>query len=98
MATKTAGTAATTSLTALQFQRAGLAPADVATIQAAIKQYNVNTHPIVPGSFENGILYLPDNKSPGGIRLSEGDWIMVDGAGFPLIIPGAIFATSWVHS
>ena len=98
MATKLAGTKTTTSLTALQFQRGGLAPADVATIQQAIKQYNVNTTPVVPGAFENGILYLPDNKSPGGIRLSENDWILVDGAGFPLIIPGSIFSTSWQHN
>ena len=96
MATKTAGTATTTSLTALQFQRGGLLPADVATINNAILQYNVNTNPRVPGAFEMGQLYLPNNK--GVIRLSEGDWVMVDGAGFPFVIPGAIFATSWVHS
>lgn len=96
MATLLAGTKTTTSLKALQFQRGGLLPADVATIANAIKQYNVNTTPNVPGAFENGTLYLPNNK--GSIRLSEGDWIMVDGAGFPLIIPGAIFATSWQHN
>lgn len=98
MATLTAGTKTTSSLTALQFQRGGLSPADVATINNAIKQYNVNTTPCVPGAFENGILYLPNNKTPAGIRLSEGDWIMVDGAGFPLVIPSAIFSTSWQHS
>lgn len=98
MATKTAGTATTSSLTAIQWQRAGISAADLATIRNAIKQYNVNGTPTVPGALEDGILYYPNNKTPGGFRLTEGDWIMIDGAGFPVVIPGAIFATSWVHS
>lgn len=98
MATKTAGTATTSSLTAIQWQRGGISAADLATIRNSILQYNVNTTPRVPGAFEDGILYYPNNKTPGGFRLSEGDWLMVDGAGFPVVIPGAIFATSWVHS
>lgn len=98
MATLLAGTKTTTSLIALQYQRGGLSPADTATIANAIKQYNVNTNPRVPGAFEDGILYYPDNKTPGGFRLSEGDWVMVDGAGFPVVIPGAIFSTSWQHN
>jgi hypothetical protein len=98
MATKTAGTAATTSLTAIQWQKNGVSAADLATIRNSILQYNVNTSPRVPGAFENGILYYPDNRTPGGFRLIPGDWLMVDGAGFPVVIPSAIFATSWVHS
>lgn len=98
MATKLAGTATTTSLIAIKWQRAGISAADLATIRNAILQYNVNTQPKVPGAFECGVLYYPNNKTPGGFRLSEGDWLMVDGAGFPVVIPGAVFATSWVHN
>ena len=105
MALKTAGTAATTSLTAIQWQPALASTTlktDLATLIASIRTPVTGAYgaaaAIDIGYIENGILQLPDKKSPGGIRLDPGDWIMVDGAGWVIVVPGAIFATSWVHS
>lgn len=105
MALKTAGTAATTSLTAIQWQPA-LATAqlklDLATLIASIRTPVTGAYgaaaAIDLGYIENGMLFLPNQKSPAGIRLDAGDWIMVDGAGWVIVVPNSIFATSWVHS
>jgi len=99
MALLTAGTKLTTSLSALQFQPGGLSTADSASLMLLIKDPTVNGSPRVPsGVIENNRLYLPDNKTPAGIELRPGDWIMVDGAGYPLVIPSSVFSTSWQHS
>lgn len=99
MATVTAGTKTTTSLTALQWQFGGLAPADIATLNAAIRSAVTGAYGAAAASvpyIEEGILHYPDGR--GNIQLQASDWIMVDGAGWPVVVPGAIFSTSWQHS
>lgn len=105
MALKTAGTASTTGLTAIQWQPAmasATLKTDLATLIASIRTPVTGAYGAAVardlGYIENGMLFLPEAKSPGGIRLDAGDWIMVDGAGWVIVVPSAIFATSWVHS
>lgn len=96
MALLTAGTAATTSLSALLWNPAGMSATDLGDLLNDILQYNVNGTPILPHALENGILTLPNGR--GRVKVMPGDYLMVDGAGYPVVIPGSIFATSWVHS
>lgn len=105
MATKTAGTKTTTSLTAIQWQPAGVAAADLATINNAIRNPTTGAFgaasAVGGGRLENGFLYLPDrgsNYTQAAIQLQPGDWVCVDGAGWPVVIPNSIFGTSWQHS
>lgn len=100
MATKTLGTNATTSLTALQFQPGGMAAADVATIANAIMDDFATAggqpsapvgaglgskEKIWPGAFSsNGLLYIPNR---GVLQMRPGDWVAVDAEGFPFLIP-----------
>lgn len=104
MAVLTAGTKLTTSLTTLAFQPSGMSTTDFATLMASIQEL-----PPVAGIggsnttqkrawFTNGRLFLPDNRAPAGIQVNPGDYIAVDGKGWPIIIPGNIFSTSWQHS
>lgn len=88
MATGTAGTNATTSLTALRFlpgYNSGMAPADVATISEAILDDLSNGHPNIPASFSyNGNLYIPRR---GVLKLHPGDVVAVDTTtGWPILI------------
>ena len=101
MATKTGGTKATTSLTTLQWQPGNISVADLATINELMR--NPGDAASLPDScrIENGLLYLPRNKSI--IQLNPGDWIMVDANGWPIVIPNVDMismspATSWTHS
>jgi hypothetical protein len=102
MALLTAGTKLTTSLQALVWQRAGLNQTDLAALQALIRDPITGHYGAASatslGFIENGHLFLPDNKSPAGIRINAGDYIAVDGAGNPFVIPGQTFSTSWQHS
>jgi len=100
MATATGGTAAATSLTALQFAGA-LAPADIGSINNAIWDDWVNTYPnnptaalntipafakVVPsGQFaQTGLLFIPNR---GVLRCQPGDWVMVDPvSGWPVLV------------
>lgn len=102
MATKTLGTSATTSLTALPFAfgyGSGMAAADIAAINNAIK-YPTAANPVAGGgSFSaDGLLYLP--KSKGFIKLEPGDYIGVDAAtGWPIVVSAlAIASGPWTHS
>jgi hypothetical protein len=95
MATKTLGTNANNTLTAVQWQP-GMTPADLATINALIA-------PDITGQFDlnswfeaAGFLNLPGGR--GRIALQPGDWIGVDGAGWPVVVSNSIIATSWTHS
>lgn len=94
MAIKTAGTKTTSSLSALQYNPQA-AQADIANIAQRIKNDMINGNPIFPGAFEQGCLFIPNR---GVLKLQPLDWVMVDGAGFPLVIPNSIFSTSWQHS
>jgi hypothetical protein len=105
MSTVTAGTKLTTSLTALQWKRGGNTAADIATINNAMRAPTTGSFGKAAatgcGRLENGILYLPDRgvAEPGAfIPLHNNDWIMVDAAGWPVVVPDIIFTTSWQHS
>lgn len=103
MALKTAGTAATTSCFALVWQPSGMNQTDLANLVSKI------TDPVAgafgasaatsKGYIENGFLFLPNSlRYPQGLKLVPGDYILVDGAGNPFVVPYQNFATSWVHS
>lgn len=107
MATKTLGTSATTSLTAVLFSYAPatLSDADLATVCQAIRSQDNVAHPRaqqigVGGFSREGILYLPDNR--GSIIVRPGDYIAVDtnsSSGWPIVIPAnAITNGPWTHS
>lgn len=89
MATLTLGTNSTTSLTALQFV-AGMVPADLATINAAIKKDNNparNSNPVTEATAlsTTGQLELPGGR--GIITLKPGDYIAVDpNTGWPMVV------------
>jgi hypothetical protein len=96
MSTKTLGTAGTTTLTALAFS-ASDAAADVATIAQSILDDQNVSHPIWPGAFAlNGLLYVPNR---GVLKVLPGDWVGVDGDGWPILVSKRSAASaSWVHS
>jgi hypothetical protein len=111
MATITAGTAATTTLTALIFQRAGLAAADIASISQAILnevgtgqsgEYNAGGRVGgVQGPFgaftRHGQLVVPNR---GVLQMMPGDLVAVDPVtGWPILLSAAAAAgASFVHS
>jgi hypothetical protein len=102
MATKTMGTAATTTLTAVQWLGGGgnLLPADIATIQQSILDDQTNTNPIWPGAWDTtGMLFVPNR---GVLRMLPGDWIAVDSTGFPILLSslaaGSGGSGNWRHS
>lgn len=95
MATKTLGTNATSTLTAVQWFP-GMTPADLATINALIRP-DITGHPTGNSYFEAaGFLNVPGGR--GRLKLQPGDWIGVDGAGWPVVVSNNIIATSWTHS
>ena len=96
MATKTLGTAATTTLTALQYQ-SGMTPADLATINAGILNDQVGK-PAYANCFTTyGTLYIPNR---GVLQLIPGDYVAFDPAtGFPILISATAAAgASYVHT
>lgn len=102
MATRTLGTTANNSLTAVAFAKS-LLPADVATINAGIKDDRIKvagSHPIYSGdSFSlSGQLYIPNR---GVLQVQPGDYIGIDNNGWPILISAdsiAFGSTLWVHS
>ena len=104
MALKTAGTKTTTSLQTLQFQPSGMSPTDFGNLIELIKApANVggiggDNVSIPTPYFQNGLLFIPTQRAPQGYIIRPGDWIMVDGAGWPVVVPGNVFSTSWQHS
>lgn len=99
MATKTLGTNATTTLTAVQFlpgYNSGLSAADIAAICNAIKDDLNITHPLVPGAFNAAQLFVP-NRGP--LIVLPGDWIGVDSQGWPIVVSKNSIANGpWTHS
>jgi hypothetical protein len=100
MSTKTLGTSATTSLAALSFLPGigGMANADVATIQQAIKDDITVTHPTWPGAFStNGLLFVPNR---GLLKILPGDYVAYDDRGWPVLLSSDTIAngSSWTHS
>lgn len=97
MALKTAGSATTTTLNALQYSPVW-SLTDVASFNALCKD-DVNTsHPVIPFTLSpQGVLYIP-NRQP--IYLRPNDWVLVDTqTGFPFVLSNrAISNGAWVHS
>lgn len=98
MATKTLGTSATTSLTALAYLAGigSLAPADVALIDL-IKDDTNPAHPLIPASFvQNGQLYIPNR---GWLQVLPGDYVAIDSQGWPILVSAnSIANAAWTHS
>lgn len=111
MATRTAGTNATTSLTAIIWNP-GVLAADFATIANGILDdyYQqtgaappVPTSPrVYPGAFQRGgmyaELYIPNR---GSLTVKPGDMVAIDATGWPILVGAhAVTAgtTSWTHS
>jgi hypothetical protein len=99
MATKTLGTAATNTLTAVSFSSGtNLSDADIATICNAIKDDINAVHPIAPGSFSRmGLLYVPNR---GVLKVLPGDYVGYDSAtGWPVLVSArAAAGAGWSHS
>jgi hypothetical protein len=74
--------------------------ADVAAIEALIKQQANPAHNIEPGAFSpSGRLFLPGGR--GIIQLKPGDYIGVDHNGWPIVVSSQSIAdgsSSWSHS
>ena len=98
MATKTLGSNATNTLTAIPFSNS-ISAADMATIQESILNDLVNGNPIMPGAFSNqGLLYVPNR---GILQVLAGDYVAIDATGWPILVSANAIAsssTSWTHS
>ena len=97
MATKTLGTDAVNSLTAVDFA-ASLLPADVASIANGIKDDLNPAHPIYPGAFSlQGLLYIPNR---GVLKVLPGDYVAIDAdTGWPILVSANAIANGpWTHS
>ena len=121
MATRTMGTAGTTTLTALPFPN--LTSATPSTDFAAIATLILDDAPLLwsvgnagtanaqnatqiaaahnrmPTAYaRNGLLYVPNR---GVLQVMPGDWVGVDGFGWPILVSGRSIqsaTTSWAHS
>src|SRR5437879_1647864 len=99
MALGTMGTAATTSLVSINGWTPATAIADMAAIEAHILDQSNPAHPLWPGAFEAGRLYLPNVR--GIILLKPGDYIGYDHFGWPIVVSKESIAdasSSWSHS
>lgn len=98
MATKTLGTNATNTLTALAYLPGigVLSPADVATVDTIKDDLNV-AHPVIPGCFvQSGSLYIPNR---GYLQVRPGDYVAIDSRGWPILVSADSIANGpWTHS
>lgn len=102
MATRTLGTNANNSLTAVEFRK-NLLPADVATIQQGIKNDQIaanGSHPILGGDAFSlqGLLWIPNR---GCLQVLPGDYVGIDNNGWPILVSAQSIAygsTLWTHS
>lgn len=99
MATKTLGTAATTTLIAVPFQYGGILPADIAAIQTHILDDSLTPGRLFPGAFTpmSGQLFVPNR---GVLKILPGDYIGYDAAtGWPILVSArAAAGAGWVHT
>ena len=104
MATKTLGTAANNTLTAVEFSQSvtALLPADLATINVGILDNTGNRH--YPAAYSGlggftreGVLVIPGR---GTLKVLPGDYVAIDPAtGWPILLSAeAAAGASWVHS
>ena len=100
MALLTAGTKTTTSCSALVWQPGGMSATDFGNLNELIKDPTTVSNPTLIKKMwvQNGRLYVPGQRDAQGFRINPGDYILVDGAGWPFIVPSEIFSTSWQHS
>ena len=96
MATKTLGTNATNSLTAI-VSSGSMAAADVAAIANGILDDQITGTPIYPGAFSSvDILYIPNR---GILKVLPGDYVAIDNKGWPVLISAYSIANgAWTHS
>lgn len=97
MATRTLGTNANSSLTAIKFDQ-GVVDADFATIALGIKNDVINGQPVFPGAFSRkGLLYFPNR---GVLKVLPGDYVGFDSTtGWPILLSAlAIASGPWTHS
>lgn len=90
MATKTAGTLATTTLTAIQYSPDPnvMSYADQATVAGGIRRSGNAWTQIFPGAFERaGLLYIPGHHDADPLVVRPGDWVANDGFGNAFLIP-----------
>lgn len=99
MATRTLGTNATTTLTAVLYlpgYASGILAADQATIQNSIKDDIGNAHNLWPGAFQGGQLYIPNR---GVLAVLPGDFVGVDSQGWPILVSKNSIANGpWTHT
>lgn len=101
MATKTLGTNATTTLTALAFAMgygSGMAAADIASINNAVKDDSNPAGYIKQGGVftAGGQLFIPRR---GVLQVLPGDWVGVDSQGWPILVSkNSITNGPWTHS
>ena len=100
MATHTLGTNANNSLVAVKFSydTTVLLPADLATINANIKNDINPAHPSIPGAFvREGFLVIPNRQAC--ILLLPGDGIAVDSTGWPIVLSArSLAAGPWTFT
>ena len=97
MATRTLGTNANNTLTAVLYNVGTLSDADMATIQQSILDDINVAHPTFPGAFaKNGLLYVPNR---GVLKVLAGDFIGVDSRGWPILVSADAIANGpWTHT
>ena len=99
MATRTLGTNATTSLTAVLYNQSEttLLPADLATVSQGIKDDLNVAHPVWPGAFSrSGLLYIPNR---GVLKVLPGDYVAYDNVGGAFLVTAySILSGAWTHS
>jgi hypothetical protein len=63
----------------------------------AIKNDQINGHPVFPNAFSsNGLLYVPNR---GYLQMLPGDWVGVDSQGWPILVSkNSIANAAWTHS
>lgn len=97
MALGTLGTAATDTLSAVEYH-AVMSVSDLAELNALARDQGTGASTIYPiPMVQAGMLYVPDR---GTLKLFEGDWIGIDPVTGMMIVINAASAAgaSWVHS
>lgn len=103
MALVTLGTSANNSITNakryLPGAGSGISNADMATLALAIRSDDALQN-FQPGAWtQDGLLFLPGGRTPGGIVLKPGDYIGVDSTGWPIVVSAYAIANGpWAHS
>jgi len=101
MATKTLGTTANNSLTAMLVAHGGMAAADIATINQGIKYDGgpEGAGNAFPGGWDlasGGLLYIPRR---GVLKVMAGDYVAIDSQGWPVLVSAnSIANAAWTHS